>query len=87
MSIYGHKRREQTKTTTDGKTFLSEARQEFAALFQGYVEREDEEDQFDSLAEFADALEAEAWKLCEEIVKRSYRNGVTRGQRRQKSDR
>ena len=82
--FYGNKRREQTKTTTDGKAFLTEARDQFAELFGGYVDMEDE---FDGLAEFTEALEAEAWKLCEEIVKRSYRNGVTRGQRRQKSDR
>lgn len=82
--LYGNKRREQTKPSPDGKAFLTQAREEFAALFESYVDMEDE---FESLAEFGEALETAAWTFVEELTKRSFKNGLTRGRGRQKSDR
>ena len=59
-----------------GKAFLTEAKGEHVQLFHHYLTQQEE---FDTPEEFLDALEEDAWKLTEQVVKQSYRNGIARG--------
>ncbi len=62
-----------------GKSFLASAKQKHQELFRDYVGRQGD---FADLLEYTDALQAEAWKLTEEITKQSWKNGVVQGERK-----
>ena len=69
---------------SEGKSFLTEAKARHRKVFTAFLKREEE---WPSLEEYSNALEVEAWKVTEEIAKQSWRNGIARGQARQKGDR
>jgi beta-phosphoglucomutase-like phosphatase (HAD superfamily) len=65
-----------------GKQFLTDAKAQHGELFAAFAENVET---YDSVEEFLSALESQSWELLELICKASYRNGIARGQRRQKS--
>lgn len=62
-----------------GKSFLASAKRQHQGLFRDYVGLQRE---FADLQEYTDALQADAWKLTEEIAKQSWKNGVVQGEKR-----
>jgi hypothetical protein len=65
-----------TQAAEDGKTFLRQARDEHAALFARFVANADE---YDTVEEYTDAIESQAWEITEAVVKQSYMNGIRKG--------
>jgi hypothetical protein len=61
----------------NGSAFLANAKSEHAALFVTYIAKADE---FVSVDEYTDALQAAAWKLTERLAKSSWKNGMARGE-------
>lgn len=72
-------RKEANAEVPKGKSFLAKAKHQHQALFNDYMKLEEE---FSGLSEFCDALQADAWKLSEQIAKQSWKNGVAQGQKR-----
>ena len=73
------KEKQQGDQPANGATFLKNAKEEHQALFVGHVAKADE---FASVNDYTDALEAAAWKLTEKFAKKSWKNGVARGEAR-----
>ena len=85
MFDFPTKSKPENKTAADnGKQFLAQAKEKHQELFESFAENKDEYDDFE---DFLGALESQTWELLELVCKASYRNGIKRGQRRQKSDR
>jgi predicted nucleic acid-binding Zn-ribbon protein len=72
-------RKEANAELPKGKSFLASAKHKHQALFRDYVGLQRE---FADLQEYTDALQADAWKLSEQIAKQSWKNGVAQGQKR-----
>ena len=64
-----------------GADFLASAKAEHVALFVGHIAKADD---FVSVDEYTDALQAAAWKLTEKIAKTSWKNGMSRGESRRR---
>ncbi|HZP01186.1 MAG TPA: hypothetical protein VFD30_12910 [Terriglobia bacterium] len=62
-----------------GTSFLAEAKAGHANLFRTFLLKAED---YPSVEEYTDALEAEAWTMTEAIAKQSWKNGVARGQAR-----
>lgn len=75
------KRRDTATTTGDGKGFLAQAKAQLHEVFSAVLQKSDD---FPTLDEYTDALEKEAWSVTEAIAKASWKNGIARGQGRQK---
>ena len=60
-------------------SFLRQAQQKHQQLFRSYVRLQGE---FRDLEDYTTALQADAWKLTEQVAKQSWRNGIARGQYR-----
>jgi hypothetical protein len=71
--------RERQERPAKGESFLTAAKTQFHELFSHYLEIADE---FSSIETYTAALEADAWKLCEQLSKQSWHNGIERGQDR-----
>jgi hypothetical protein len=71
------------ETTTDGASFLAQAKSRHADLFQAFLLKSED---FPTLEEYSAALEKEAWQVTEAIAKASWKNGIARGQARQKRE-
>ena len=56
----------------DGKTFLELAKDEYEELFATFVANAD---QYASVEQYSEALEAQAWELTEPLIKKSFYNG------------
>lgn len=72
-------RKEANADLPKGKSFLAAAKSKHQDLFRDYIGLQGE---FADLQEYTDAVQADAWKLTEEIAKASWRNGVVQGERR-----
>ena len=59
-----------------GQSFLAEAKNAFHEMFEAHAKAAED---FPSVEDFLEELERRAWKLAEELVKKSWHNGVTRG--------
>lgn len=75
------KSKQQRPQRADGASFLKNAKAEHEALFVSHIGKADE---FVSVDEYTDALQAAAWKLTEQIAKKSWKNGVARGEARRR---
>ena len=69
------------RPASEGAKFLGQAKEEHAAIFHTLLEKADT---FSSVETYTDAIEAASWKLTEALAKESWRNGVARGQTRQR---
>jgi len=72
---FGNKRKE-ARRQADGAKFMAQAKADHAAVFDSYIELQDE---FDNVESYTRALQADAWKVTEQIAKQSWRNGIARG--------
>jgi hypothetical protein len=59
-----------------GDDFLKSAKETLSVLFAEYVGKAGE---FNRVEQYNDALFAEAWTVCESLIKASYRNGLRAG--------
>lgn len=82
MFEFGNKKK--PTAADNGKQFMTQVKDDHAALFQSFIDARDE---YDDIEEFIAALASQSWELLEATCKTSYRNGINRGQRRHQSDR
>ena len=69
------------RTASEGAKFLSQAKEEHAAIFRTLLEKADS---YSSVETYTDAIEEASWRLTEHLARESWRNGRARGQSRQR---
>lgn len=69
------------QTAPKGSAFLTESKAKLHEVFEANLERGGD---FSTVERWAAALEADVWKLVEQLTKQSWRNGMNRGQERRR---
>ncbi|MHB9080395.1 MAG: hypothetical protein ACYC3X_23215 [Pirellulaceae bacterium] len=75
MAIF-NKDTNQEAARVKGDDFLKSAKETLSILFAEYATKADE---FNRVEQYNDGLFAEAWTVCESLIKASYRNGLQAG--------